>query len=589
VKALSNSGLVFLAADLHVSHHHIRYQTFLNGAKRFARIHTLFFPQLLLLRNYCFGNAYLQPSHCHALASLSYADFISLVNPTEASRILYIYKRFGSILYAPDLLTKLDYQEAQEFAYQSTLSYLASSSTDGIALGCVARRDLSLICQTNISPHLLCEPAESVYRATVFLSKLAVIISKRFAPTLSSRCLKKVFLIPDRYSVYLGAAYWAQSNGFCSGVVHADHVFENHLKVADLEVSGAQKIALYNLQQVAGEFAKPDIMFDYAKAYVTKKLIKRSSTQAFSPSNIDTDSFSSIRKYSAQYNKTICYFTSSPDEQIHDDFLYPSDLLLNNKISQGSDLYSLETDFLSDVLEFAIAHDFGVIIRIHPRMNPQGKSTLPSGLSDIQKVLSRFPSNRFLAVDPQVSISSYALASVASLNLFFWSTIGIELSILGFYALSPNSRNSFTYFGYPFMHGQSLSSASQFFLYLERSLNDLSGLPDRTYWAVRGFFIEHAASHFLLRHRFTHPRFSISFRLRRGFFPWLQLSSFTNFTSSLRLPVGGSVFKQIVLSASSIQYPKYMGYWKNEDWQPHLVEYRKWLDDYALPALIGNK
>ena len=157
--------------------------------------------------------------------------------------------------------------------------------------------------------------------------------------------------------------------------------------------------------------------------------------------------------------------------------------------------------------------------------------------------------------------------------------------MLGFAAISPNARNSYTYYGYPFMHGDHPRAREGFFARLSECIDSPVGKFDQLYWAVRGFYIEHAASHFLLRQRYEPASYSISCRLRRGFFPWLVIKKIPRFASSIRLWAFGSVFRQIVAAASSVRYPRYSGYWTEFDWSSDLLEYKQWLKDYALPLL----
>ena len=470
--------LIFLSADLHVPHNRLRFQRFFGGARYLSRVHTLFFPHLLLLRDYCLGDNFFLPSQCLRFASLSFKGFNDLICKKKAKYFLDHFRQYGAAIYASELVSESDYLEAQDFAFKTDLSDLVHSQVANVSLGFIARRDLSLICQSNVAPSDLCEPSASVYRAIIFLARLGVIAVQKFASSLPCSDVNRVFLTSDRYSVYLGAAYWAKNNGFRAGVIHADYVFENHLRVVDLEICGAHAIALYNLQQVAGEYAEPAVMFEYAKEYIKNKLILRSSMQVFSPKTDDVEAYSSAREYASLYEKTICYFTSSPDEQLHDDFRYPNDALLGSEITRGFDLYACEADFLADVLEYASRSDFGVIIRIHPRMNPEGKQVFPSGLLEIQEAVSRYPENRFFVVGPQTAVSSYALASLGRLNLFFWSTIGIELMMLGFAAISPNARNSYTYYGYPFMHGDFPRVREGFFARLSECIDNPVGKFD---------------------------------------------------------------------------------------------------------------
>lgn len=581
----SQLDLIFLVADLHVPHHRLRFQQFFGGARYFSKVHTLFFPHLLLLRDYCLGDNFFAPSQCFRFAFFSFQEFNALICKKNAQHCINRFKKYGAVIYALDLISESDYLEARDFAFLADLSELAHSSIANVSLGFIARRDLSLICQSNAAPADLSEPSASVYRATILLVRLGLIAVQKLAALLPFSDVNRVFLTTDRYSVYLGAAYWAKNHGFHSGVIHADHVFENHLRVTDLEVYGAQKIALYNLQQVAGEFAEPAVMFEYAKEYIKNKLIRRSSTQAFSPKSDDGKAYLNAREYASSYEKTICYFTSSPDEQLHDNFSYPNDALLGSEITRGFDLYACEAEFLADVLEYASRFGLGVIIRIHPRMNPEGKQVFPSGLLEIHEAVSRYPENRFFVLEPQTAVSSYTLALLGRVNLFFWSTIGIELMMLGFVAMSPNARNSYTYYGYPFMHGDHPRVREAFFARLSECIDNPVGEFDGLYWAVRGFFIEHAASHFLLRQRYEPASYSISCRLRRGVLPWLVIKKLPGFTSSIRLWSFGPVFRQIVASASSVQYPKYSGYWTESDWSSDLLNYKQWLKDYALPAL----
>lgn len=577
-------SLLLLSSDLHVGHHAVGFHKFLAGAKKYGQVNIIYFPHLMLLRRFSLGHSKKFLFDPLVFASIDFKTFANIVNAETANNVASKFAYLGIINQGISLITEKDFLNAQSRIFGIPIQECENYSYASIPLGQIARRDISLICQSNRPPSTFSKHQEGIYRVSIFLAQLAIgCVQTFYRAHQFGKIETGTFLVPDRYSAYISAANYSRSLGKKVGVLHFDHVFKDHQRITDLEFGCAETIALYNLQFAGGEYALPSVMFDYAKQYISKKILNQQSNQVFSPAVSDPALEHKVGNYIGNYEKNICYFTSSPDELLSPDFNYDSTLTRSGYLSKGYQLYSQESDFLHDTLSYAIEHNIGVLIRIHPRMKPSvgpTGSVIPSGLADLYEVLAKFPEGRFLVVHPGEQLCSYLLASYGSLNLYFWSTIGIELLMLGHQALSPNARNSYTYYGYQFMHGDHPSSKEEFFLNLEDVLaRDSVCDLDLLFSAVRAFYIENTASHFVLNELLSvgFGPYLLSLYFRRGFFPWFRLKKLSTFSRQLRVGVRSQEFKNYVSSASSIRYPHYIGYWNLADYEKPASEYRDWL------------
>ena len=370
-------------------------------------------------------------------------------------------------------------------------------------------------------------------------------------------------------------------------ILSADHVFENHLKIMRPDLFFEEKLSSYRLQQCGAEYATPDEMFDFVQAYIARKILSGQSNQMFSPAkSTNIGLIDKINDYTSKFSRNVIYYTSSPDEQLNEEFVYPFNSLQLGAISKGIVLYEREPDFLRDVIKFCISNNIGLVVRIHPRMTPRPDCSLPSGLNAITQALSVDLRQHCLVVNPEDQISSYWLASLGDLSLFYWSTIGIELMMLGFSALAPNAANSYTYYGYPFMHNAPLLTPDAFFQHVHSTL--VSDSPNYLLAsAVRSFSIECLASQFIVPDYFCLFGFQFKFYLRRRFFPWFNSSKQNTFDQAFvsKGPRSSIRVNDFIDNCSSLRLPSKMGYWHKDDYASPVVSYIKWLSRSVYPSL----
>ena len=583
--------LLIITGDLH---HHIprkRLQSLVRQAKSEYKLTFLYAPFSCCLRDgYALDSAdpistYKQLSSFVTAQALERIYLAQLANHSRNFQKLYCLL---------DFIDAYEYDQLFKSICSLKLEQLADYRFEDVPIGQIALRDLSLV-------HHLSSPSDTsnpdihlFYRLTVFICSLVVLSTRnmlsRLSISLESASTRCVF--PDHYSPYLSAEhYLSQATIVRSMILSADHVFDNHLKIMRPDLFFEEKLSSYRLQQCGAEYATPGEMFDFAQAYITRKILSGQSNQMFSPAKSTNISLvDKLNAYTSKFSKNIIYYTSSPDEQLNENFAYPFKSLQTGGISKGIVLYEHESDFLRDVIQFCISNKIGLVIRIHPRMTSKQDCVLPSGLAAITEALSVDVSQHCLVVNPDDQISSYWLASLGDLSLFYWSTIGIELMMLGFSALAPNAANSYTYYGYPFMHNAPALTSNAFFKQVYSTV--VSGSPNYLLSsAVRSFSIESLASQFIVPDYYCLFGFQFKFYLRRGILPWLIISRSQSYEKSLTT----SHFScslcvlDLIDNCSSLRLPQKMGYWLSPEYKPIIKNYTKWLFENVHPALGISK
>lgn len=579
--------LLIITGDLH---HHIprkRLQSLVHRARHEYKLTFLYAPFCCCLRDgYALDSA--DPSFIYKQLS----SFIT----AQALEHLYLAhlahqrRHFQKLFCLLDFIDAYEYEQLFNSIFSIKLQQLETFSFERVPVGQLACRDLSLV-------HHLSSPLDTsnadihlFYRLTVFICCLVVLSAQKLLLKLSfplksssSRCI-----LPDHYSPYLSVEhYLSRATLARSMILSADHVFDNHLKIMRPDLFFEEKLSSYRLQQCGAEYATPEQMFNFVQAYISRKILSGKSNQMFSPGKSTNVSLvDKLNHYTSKFSKNIIYYTSSPDEQLNEEFIYPFKSLQSGAISKGIVLYDLETDFLRDVIKFCISNDIGLVIRIHPRMTSRHDCVLPSGLTAITEALSEDINQHCLVVNPEDQISSYWLASLADLSLFYWSTIGIELMMLGFSALAPNAANSYTYYGYPFMHNAPALTPDAFFQEVHSIL--LSGSPNYLLAsAVRSFSIECLASQFIVPDYFCLFGFRFKFYFRRGFLPWLNISKLPSYAGSIVTSRSSSstCVTDLIQNCSSLKLPHRMGYWLHNDYKPVVESYIHWLSTRVHPEL----
>lgn len=182
------------------------------------------------------------------------------------------------------------------------------------------------------------------------------------------------------------------------------------------------------------------------------------------------------------------------------------------------------------------------------------------------------PANSVLLLQPEDKTSSYWLAAVSDLSVFFRSSIGIELNLLGIHSVCPNHLDSSTYQGYPYQLGSlSFSHEDWFFKVFSAVLN--SNEPNYLiHQAVRSFYISNTSYLFSINN---------------------STVSLTNIGSSETLE-GISAINRVssyIECGSSVEVPQNRGYWSQGEYICPTIDYLRWLDMnfYSKLSIGRNK
>lgn len=199
-----------------------------------------------------------------------------------------------------------------------------------------------------------------------------------------------------------------------------------------------------------------------------------------------------------RYDKVFAIIPSSPDETTgHIE-------MLQLEGADTSHLYipylSTQDDWLIDTIKFVSNNlpDFGFIVRLHPRLGSDYRG-LPES-PDLEGLLHRLNSltdsiSNVHVVSPYSSISSYYLALNCNGVINGWSTLGLELSIIGISVLNVFQDTIYSggsYFCLP-GNGCILSSSSKYHdalrrYVLNRCSSDL-GIPTPTQAAIAYYLV----------------------------------------------------------------------------------------------------
>ena len=378
-------------------------------------------------------------------------------------------------------------------------------------------------------------------------------------------------IIPDAYSSYLAVADLLEGDGIPSMILTADPHYSKLLKIVPLQPH-ALNIAVHNIQQIAHEYASPGLMFSAAKSYILDKIIKGDSAQAYSSSSSDPYFQELVKSYMAKYNMSLVYYTSSPDEQYMNTQVYSDHMLQGGRISRGIRVFGDEYELIRDLLEFCSLNKYGLIVRMHPRLGSDHRSSqTSSSRKDFIDILDNFQTNsdfRPLTILPEVKLSSYWLAAHSSVNVFFRSSIGNELSMLGLPTISPNHLDSYTYQGM----AHETSTAAHCFDDWHKMLH--SSVKSRfTYfvqYAVRGFYIQ---------------RFSSTFRIQSVPEVVSEITDADEWSENIISCADTDRLQSFIGSGSSLGIPRISGYWPYSMYRQSLVGYLNWLLNVVYPSL----
>ena len=175
-------------------------------------------------------------------------------------------------------------------------------------------------------------------------------------------------------------------------------------------------------------FASTTVAIDFCTRYLRQKLVKRSSSQMYSPRGDK-----SLRlKILPPHTRYITYFTSSPDELRSSTSIFALEpLYLKNSVT----LFESECDVIRHLAGFCATEGLVLVVRLHPRLGREQRSGFlhqSSALqvfTSLQQELSHL--SHVVFIQPETPVCSYSLGLDSLVNVFWWSTIGIELAMLG--------------------------------------------------------------------------------------------------------------------------------------------------------------
>jgi hypothetical protein len=175
-------------------------------------------------------------------------------------------------------------------------------------------------------------------------------------------------------------------------------------------------------------FQSTSTIIEFCLNYLTTKLIRRNSTQMYSPQGNQ-----SLRHQLLPPEiNYITYFTSSPDELRSSDSIFSLEPIY---FKENRTLFLSEHDVIRHLAEFCGQRRLTLVVRLHPRLGREARTGFKhesSSLSGFLAVRREFQGrNDVIFIDPETPICSYSLGRHSLANIFWWSTIGIELAMLG--------------------------------------------------------------------------------------------------------------------------------------------------------------
>ena len=141
-------------------------------------------------------------------------------------------------------------------------------------------------------------------------------------------------------------------------------------------------------------------------------------------------------------SKLVTYFTSSPDELVGANLSiknFPT--RLDKQLTQP---FTDEYQLVSELIEYCCANQIFLVIRMHPRLGKDHRlshesQSLKQFMARIQQAQSNLSTEQhqyLRIISPSSKISSYLLGIESSVCAYYWSSIGIELALMGIRTLA---------------------------------------------------------------------------------------------------------------------------------------------------------
>lgn len=146
-----------------------------------------------------------------------------------------------------------------------------------------------------------------------------------------------------------------------------------------------------------------------------------------------------IKKLKLNDRKVIGLFTSSDDEEKAID----QNLKIFNKREKHKDVFKSQEEWIDETIKFVeFSNKFSLIIVMHPRLFKSLNS--PRLSSDFGYFYKKYNSKNFKNVEfiwPEDNISTYNIIELINISTVAWSSIGIEISLLGIPVITPIEKN----------------------------------------------------------------------------------------------------------------------------------------------------
>ena len=541
----------FFCSDLHIPKHVERYIQVFPSISSNHRLQYTYFPFPIFVHLVADNSEYSN----FLLSKLSSLDELKSLHQRDSPLQNLHSKNFS-------LIDPFDFIEDTSFTWR------------GLRIFDYVKRDMSLCLKSRISELSLC--SDSLHMAFIRLTFISSCLSIEIAHNLFSNfnqnppCIDRC-IIPDAYSAYNAVAGVADTFRIKSMILTADGHFNDLLKILPRDIQPVN-LAAHNAQQLAYEYTTPDVFFSLAKLYLEEKVIKGLSTQAYSSAHSDLPEQKRVFDFLHKYPNSLAYFTSSPDEQSESEYQYDSYSIQSGQLSKGIDLFSDEYALLTDLIEYSLRSDYGLIIRMHPRLGSERRSTQISSarqhfLSQVNS-LDQSAKDRILLIEPEAKLSSYWLGAHSAVNIFYRSSIGSELSMLGFPSISPQHLNSYTYQGNYYETATAASTIVGWHNQIDLVVN-----KEFSYYihlAVRGFYIQ---------------RFSSTFRVDPSNNSILTSLNSNNGPIASFDTTDRNDISDFFTSCSSFSLPRIKGYWSLQDYMSPWKSYMHWLLNSAYPQL----
>lgn len=274
-------SLVFVVADLFIKQHYERYQKL----------------ALLLAGHWHVSIVSLElPVIFHQMADKSSGELSEfckmLSNYQDSQRIFSDINRSGFDLLAKsgililtlwNLINKEDYLELWKVSFQTDINNIDNIYFNGINVSACAAIDMSLCvkCRFDRGSSLGLQH-QNFLRLTIF----GCLLSVKVAQVLRRRsCVEKHddvrIMVPDRYSCYLSVSTYFGNHRILTSIFSSSPFDHGKMFIRHLDFS-EETIAIYNMQRISREYARPEIMFEYARLYVQNKIIQGNTSWSYS-------------------------------------------------------------------------------------------------------------------------------------------------------------------------------------------------------------------------------------------------------------------------------------------------------------------